>query len=185
MFIRTERLFLRPGWPEDLDDLIEAFGEATSQRTVAVAALPQTNEAIREYLQRPRDPRLPQFFMYLRDDDGARMVGGIGLGRNREDVEIGYWISSAFRGRGFALESLRAVVEQARTLGHKRLVARHCSDDAATARVLEAVGFVDCGSEGHRYSAGRRGEAVTRLFAIELERSFQPVARHPDQALTA
>lgn len=169
MFIRTERLFLRPGWPEDLDDLMEAFRDETFQRTIAVSALPQTSEAIGEYLQRPRDPRLPHFFMYLRDDDGARLVGGIGLGRYGDDVELGYWIATPFRGRGFALEALRAVIDQARVLGHRRLIAKHFSGNVATTRVLAAAGFVDTGSELPRYSAGRGEEALATVFAIDLD----------------
>src|SRR3546814_3973361 len=92
MFVRTERLFLRPGWPEDLDDLVEAFNDDLIQRTVAVTAMPRTRAAVREYLDRPRDPRLPHFFMYLRGVHGAKLVGGIGLGKFGDDVEVGYWI---------------------------------------------------------------------------------------------
>ena len=47
MFFRTERLFLRPGWPEDLDDLLEAFNDEAIQRTIEVSAFPRTREAVR------------------------------------------------------------------------------------------------------------------------------------------
>ena len=170
MFIRTERLFLRPGWPEDLDDLIEAFNDDAIQRTVAVSALPRTRDAVRAYLDRPRNPRLPHFFMYLRGAHGAKLVGGIGLGQSGDDVEIGYWIASAYRGQGYAIEALRAVVDQARALGHRRLIAKHFSDNDASARVLEAAGFHDTGRETQRYSEGRGEEAPARLYVVDLER---------------
>ncbi|MCJ2178535.1 GNAT family N-acetyltransferase [Novosphingobium album (ex Hu et al. 2023)] len=170
MFVRTERLFLRPGWPEDLDDLIEAFSDEQVQRTVAVRMLPRTREAVREYLARPRDPRLPHFFMYLRGAHGARLVGGIGLGKSGDDVEVGYWIASGYRGRGYALEALRAVVDQARALGYHRLIAKHFVDSNASVRVLEAAGFQDTGTEHLRYSAARGEEAPAHLFVIDLDR---------------
>lgn len=179
MFVRTERLFLRPGWPEDLDDLIEAFNDEAIQRTVAVSALPRTREAVREYLERPRDPRLPHFFMYLRGAQGAKLVGGIGLGKLGDDVEVGYWITSSYRGQGYALEALRAVVDQARTLGYPRLVAKHFVDSNASARVLEAAGFRDSGNEHLRYSEGRGEEAITSLFVVDLDRR---TCRHADTA---
>ncbi|MDD3800070.1 MAG: GNAT family N-acetyltransferase [Novosphingobium sp.] len=174
MFIRTERLFLRPGWPEDLDDLVEAFRDEEFQRTIAVEALPLKRDAVRAYLEQPRNPRLPHFFMYLRGAHGAKLVGGIGLGEDGDEIEVGYWITSAYRGKGYALEALSAVVEQARVLGYTKLVARHFVDNESSVRVLEAAGFHDTGCEKVRYSAGRGGDAVTRLYAADLERRRWP-----------
>lgn len=185
MFVRTERLFLRPGWPEDLDDLIEAFNDELIQRTVAVSALPRTRDSVRAYLERPRDPRLPHFFMYLRDARGAKLVGGIGLGKFGDDVEVGYWIASGYRGRGYALEALRAVVDQARALGHRRLIAKHFVDSNASARVLEAAGFSDTGAEQLRYSAARGEEAPVHVFVAELDRRNAQAAGSPGIALSA
>lgn len=185
MFIRTERLFLRPGWPEDIDDLIEALGDQAVRRTVEVSSLPRTREGLREYLGRPRDPLLPHFFMYLRDAPGAALVGGIGLGREGAEVEVGYWIAGRHRGKGYALEALRAVLEQARTLGHRRIVARHFADGSATMRVLEAAGFRDAGPEGSRYSEGRGSAAPARYHVVELERRGRPLAGNPGPALSA
>lgn len=185
MFIRTERLFLRPGWPEDLDDLVEALSDPAVQRQLAMAPLPQSREVLREYLNRPRDPRLPHFFIYLRGAQGAKMVGGIGFGPYRDEVEVGYWIAAAYRGRGYALEALRAVVEQARALGHRRIVAKHFVDNEAAIRVLEAAGFRDGGSERLRYSAGRGEEALARLYVADLQRRATPLMENADEALSA
>ena len=185
MFIRTERLFLRPGWPEDIDDLIEALGDQALRRTVEVSALPKSREGLRDYLGKPRDPRLPHFFMYLRDAHGARLVGGIGLGRHGDEIEVGYWIAESHRGRGYALEALRAVLDHARALGHRRLVARHFSDGGATMRVLEAAGFRAAGEDQPRYSGGRGGTAPARYHVVELDRRPQPRPQGPDAALSA
>lgn len=185
MFIRTERLFLRPEWPEDLDDLLEALRDEAVQRTVAVPPLPRTRAEVREYLTRPSDPRMPHFFMYLRGVHGARMVGGIGFAPYCDEVEVGYWIAAAYRGRGYALEALRAIIEQARALGHKRLVAKPFVDNEVSIRVLEAAGFRDAGSERLRYSEGRGGEALARLYTIELERGAAPRAENSGAAYSA
>lgn len=169
MFVRTERLFLRPAWPEDLDDLVRILGEEDIQRNVGVAPLPRETEAIRAYLDRPRDPRLPHFFMYLRAPGGPQLVGGIGLGRyDGEDVEVGYWLAAAHRGRGFAGEALRAVLNQARSLGYPRVIASHFADSMATHRVLEAAGFRDTGEVRSRYSAGRAMEYAARIYVADL-----------------
>lgn len=176
MFIRTERLFLRPGWPEDLDDLLGALSDEAIQRTVAVWPLPSTRQDAYAYLSRTFDPRLPQFLMYLRSAPGARLVGGIGLARRAGDVELGYWIAAEYLGRGYALEAVRAMVEHARALGHDRLIVKHLAEDDASINVLEAAGFHGAakggpGSEGRgapRTSIG--GAGAPRLFVAELAR---------------
>lgn len=174
MFIRTERLFLRPGWPEDLDDLVRAFDDSDIRRNVGVSQLPTTAAEISTYLERPRNPRLPHFFMYLRSADGPELVGGIGLGQHGDDVELGYWILPRHRGRGFAGEAVRAVLDQARTLGHKRLIAVHFADSGVSPHILEAAGFRDTGRVTERFGAGRGGNSPARIFALDLERRANP-----------
>lgn len=170
MFVRTERLFLRPAWPEDLGDLVEVLLEEDIQRNVGVAPLPRNIEDVRAWIDHSRDPRLPNFFMYLRAPGGARLVGGIGLARYEDEVEVGYWIAAQHRGRGFAGEALRAVVSHARILGHQRLVASHFADSEGTHRVLESAGFRDTGQVRSRYSAARAMEFAARIYVAELER---------------
>lgn len=177
MFVRTERLFLRPAWPEDFDDLVEALADDDVQRNVGVSNLPRTAEDLRIYLDRPRDPRLPHFFMYLRAPGGAQLVGSIGLGRHDEDdVEVGYWISAKHRGRGFAGEALRAVVRQARSLGYSRVVASHFADSRGTQDVLESAGFHDTGEVRSRYSASRAMEHTVRVYVADLDERARPRA---------
>jgi [ribosomal protein S5]-alanine N-acetyltransferase len=185
MFVRTERLFLRPAWPEDLDELVRTLSDEEIQRHVGVSALPDSVEAVRAYLDRPRDPRLPHFFMYLRAPGGPQLVGGIGLGRHEGEVEVGYWIVAAHRGRGFAGEALRAVVDQARTLGYRRIVASHFADSLATVRVLESAGFRDTGKVRSRYSTARGMEHAARVFVVDLERRAVPRCDSAGQALSA
>ncbi|MFC0205566.1 GNAT family N-acetyltransferase [Novosphingobium soli] len=174
MFVRTERLFLRPAWPEDLDDLVEALSDEDIQRNVGVAPLPRNVAQVRAYLDRPRDPRLPHFFMYLRAPGGPQLVGGIGLGRYDGEVEVGYWIAARHRGLGYAGEALRAVVGQARLLGYPRLIASHFADSPATHRVLEGAGFRDTGELRPRYSVTRAREYAARIYVADLERRASP-----------
>lgn len=178
MFVRTERLFLRPGWPEDSDDLVEALSGDGIQRTLGAAPLPHGAGQVRAYLKRARDPRLPQFFMYLRSPGGPRLVGGIGLALYDTQVEVEYWITPSQTGRGFAGEALRAVVSQARSLGHRRIMASHFSDCPGTHEVLESAGFRDTGKVCSRYSTGRAMEYAARIYIADLEKrpGAQPCA---------
>lgn len=183
MFIRTERLFLRPGWPEDMDELLEVLHDDAVTRNLAVVPLPADLDEARNYLAQPRETLLPHFFIYLRTSTGSRLVGGIGLGRNGRDVELGYWIAHAHRGRGYAGEAVRAVLNQARALGHRRIIASHFADNAASARVLESVGFVDTGAIHCRYSAGRQCEAPARIFVADLDTLAQDMVTQAEPGL--
>lgn len=185
MFVRTERLFLRPAWPEDLDELVAVLREEDIQRKLGGAPLPATVEEMRVFLDRPRNPRLPHFFIYLRAPGGPRLVGGIGLGLYESEVEVGYWIAEAYRGRGFAGEALRAVVSEARALGYPRLVASHFADSPAAPSVLASAGFRDTGEVRSRFRPMRAMQHEARIYVADLERRASPRMDMTDAGLTA
>ena len=168
MFIRTERLLLHPTWPEDLDELLALIGEESVARNLDVQGLPRSREALEAYIARPSDPLLPHFFIERRGDDGMELVGGIGLGRDGTAVELGSWIAPAWRGHGFAVEALLAVLDHARMLGHRRLIACHFVDNQATGRVLEKACFVATGVLRDRFSPARGGMAPALVYEADL-----------------
>jgi len=154
MFIRTERLFLRPGWPEDMQDLRDLANEGGVVCSTSAVELDA-------YLSRPRDVLLPHLFINLRGDNGSRLIGGVGLSRSGDEVELGYWLARKYRGHGYAAEALQAVLAEARMLGHRRIIAKHVADGEAPARVLEQSGF-------KLASAGRAADARVRLYVANL-----------------
>lgn len=173
MFVRTERLFLRPGWPEDLDELVEAL--AADVRHNAGAAWPPPHlDAMRRYLDAPREPRLPRLLMYLRAPGRPKLVGGIGLARNQGDIEISYWITGQHRGRGLVGEALRAVVGQARTLGYARVVTNDFAERVASLEALESAGFRDTGKLRIVRDTGRAIQRAARVYVADLAAAGTP-----------
>jgi len=59
MFARTERLLLRPGFPEDAPALATAIADHGILRNLATAPSPFMLRDAEAYLVRPRDPVLP------------------------------------------------------------------------------------------------------------------------------
>ena len=169
MFIRTSRLFLRPSWPEDWEELFALLSHASVAFNIAGESWPQTVEETKAFVGKPRENLLPHFFIYLRDDNGGRLIGGIGLARSGEEVELGYWIAPSDWGHGYATEALEAVLDHARMLGHPRVVASHFAENAATARVLEKAGFAAMGKMSTRFSSSRNTHVPTVVYAIELK----------------
>ena len=172
MFIRSERLFLRPGWPEDWEELLALLGDESVVRNLATTPWPYSADDARAFVSRPRERLLPHFFITLPGSHGAKLIGSVGLGRAGDDVELGYWIARAHWGCGYASEAARAVLRLATTLGHARITAHHFTDNPSSARVLEKVGFRPTGQMLARYSLGRGGEAPATSYAIALDGAF-------------
>jgi len=169
MFIRSERLFLRPGWPEDWKELFSLINDQQVVRNLASAPWPYTAEDAQEFAQRPQENGLPHFLVTLPGTNGAKLVGSAGLGEHEGKAELGYWIAREHWGKGYATEAACAVLRLAAALGHRQVFASHFIDNPASGRVLEKVGFRPIGDALQRYSLGRSGEALSQRYVIDLQ----------------
>lgn len=171
MFHRSERLFLRPAFPEDSAAILAGIGEEAIVRNLARAPWPYGLDDARAYAALPQDPRLPHFLVTL---PGLGVIGSAGLGDHQGEPELGYWIARAHWGQGYATEAGQAVMRIARTLGHRRITAGHFVDNPASGKVLRKLGFVPTGRPGQRFSAAR-GERVDSVeYALDLEAEMDP-----------
>jgi RimJ/RimL family protein N-acetyltransferase len=111
---------------------------------------------------------LPNFFVTLPGAEGTRLVGSVGLSRDGDKVELGYWIGRPYWGQGYATEAARALLSLAKVLGHRRLVAGHFVDNPASGRVLRKLGFCPTGVVRKRFSLGRGHEAPAQQLSLVL-----------------
>jgi len=170
MFAVTPRLLLRPGWPEDAGALFTAISDQAIVRNLAKAPWPYQLDDARQFLSLPTDPASPRWLIFSRTDGAPQLAGCIGLDAHQNgDVELGYWISRPHWGRGYATEAGRAALENARTLGHRRLVASHFVDNPASGAVLRKLGFEPTGQTIGRFSRGRNREAQAVGFSCLLD----------------
>lgn len=177
MFLRTERLFLRPAWLEDAPELTRAIGQEPVVRMLARAPWPYTEEHARAFIGAPRDPRSPSLLITLPGENG-RIVGGCGLRENvelgRRHAEVGYWIEPGSWGRGYATETLGGVLLLARLTGHRRIVGRHALDNPASGRVLTKAGFRPTGRARPIHSLGRKADVEAPEYALDLAETCGP-----------
>jgi len=167
MFIRTERLFLRPGWIEDARELAHAIGHQQVVRMLARAPWPYGEAEARAFLAMPQDFHLPNLLVTEPHERG-RIIGGCGLNRTElGGIEVGYWITPARWGHGFAREALAGLLCGARMLGHRRILARHALDNPASGAVLRVTGFRPTGRTGRYHSLGRGEEIGSVEYALE------------------
>lgn len=169
MFARTERLLLRPSWPEDAGELHAAIADKGIVRNLARAPWPYTADEAVRFATMNHDETYPAFLLMLRTDGAPRVIGSCGIGEHNDEAELGYWIARPYWGLGFASEAGRAVLGIAKAIGHRRLVAGHFIDNPASGSVLRKLGFRPTGKSEQRHSKGR-GQAMTcALYERSLE----------------
>ncbi|HEY0130795.1 MAG TPA: GNAT family N-acetyltransferase [Allosphingosinicella sp.] len=180
MFVRTERLLLRPGWSQDAPALFQAIADERIVRNLATAPWPYRLGDAESFLATERRPTEASLLIFLRSGGEAGLIGGIGFGRRPTGrIEFGYWIARRHWGRGYATEAGRAVLAMARhSLRLKGLDAGHFLDNPASGRVLEKLGFRPTGKIVPHYSAGRGEAAPCRRLELEFgeEAEIAPAA---------
>lgn len=175
MFIRSERLFLRPVWSEDWADIWPLIADEAVVRNLARVPWPYGADDARCFATRPQDPRFPHFLVTRPDaETGVETLGCIALlaGEHADGcmgAELGFWIAPAYWGQGYASEAARALLGLAPVLGHRRLIAAHFRDNQASGRVLRKLGFWPTGEVVQRTSPARGAPAPAALLAIDLE----------------
>ena len=173
MFHRSDRLLLRPVWPEDWRGILRGIADRQIVRNLASAPWPYGETDARRFAALAADPRHPRFII-ARACDGET-IGCIGIdppppedGINNGTVEIGYWVARPHWGQGYASEAGRAVIAIARMLGHTHMLGSHFLDNPASGRVLEKLGFSSTGRIVERHSCGRGRSAPCAEYSRDL-----------------
>jgi RimJ/RimL family protein N-acetyltransferase len=180
MFARTKRLTLRPSWLEEAETLAETIAHEAVAMKLARLPWPYTVADAEAFLAIPRGPADARFFILAHEGAYPQMIGGIGLHTLGRDIaELGYWLTPAAWGRGYATEAGRAVIEMARhALPLRRIEASHHLDNPASRGVLEKLGFREVRREP-LYSLARGGDVECAVLALDLaaeEPSRMPIA---------
>lgn len=156
--LETARLILRPTDESDLDDFLRVAGQFAVARNTGTIGHPFTREDAVARLQKHRKALEERtgicFSIRLREGGaGIGTTGFFGFDAEHNHAEVGYMLDPLHWGRGYATEALRALVRHAFEDWHiRRLTAGYFSDNPASGRVLEKVGF--------RYEGLRRKHLV-------------------------
>lgn len=186
MFYRSERLFLRPAFPEDAPAVYEGICDAGVVQMLASVPWPYRLADAEAFCALPEDPQAPRFAITLPQANGAPIIGVVGFHSEEEGLGFGYWIARDHWGRGYATEAGRGALEIARALGHRRAVAGHYLDNPASARVLRKLGFRDTGEVRPTFCRARGGELVlSRRYALDLAEADAEASAQGDRMRAA
>lgn len=161
--IRTKRLLLRPYLLSDAGDLQRLAGDFDVAKGTLLMPHPYDDGMAEEFItaQEKTIAEDGAFNLGIFSRETEELIGGIALGVNKEHstAELGFWIGKPYWGNGYCTEAVAAMVEFGFTaLGLRRIFAEHFTDNPASGRVLEKLGFV---------YEGRRRKHVQRFGKIQ------------------
>jgi RimJ/RimL family protein N-acetyltransferase len=159
--IRTPRLRLRSLQASDAEAIARFAGDWDVARMTARIPHPYTvDDALAFIAERGDELR---YAVVLE----ATLVGCIGARATESgQFEIGYWIGKPYWGRGIATEAASALIRELQSKWPERaIVAGHASDNPASQRVLEKLGFRRTG-QGRRWSVAREQELTCILYEL-------------------
>ncbi len=171
VFYRSERLLLRPIWPEDWQAIHVGFSDEQTVRSLARVPWPYAEERAHQFANLPINPHVPRFMITIAATSEG--IGSIGFETCDDGaaLELGYWIARPHWGQGYASEAGFAAIELAQVIGAKRLVAAHFLDNPASGRVLRKLGFERLPTITQRLSVARGESVPSAEYTLELKRS--------------
>lgn len=181
MFMRTDRLFLRPIFPEDWREVYRGIADEGIVRNLARAPWPYREDDARQFCAMAASEARKRFVITLPGEKGAPVIGMIGFEElDGAGEELGYWIARDRQGCGYATEAVHGVADIAAAIGLDSLEAGHFLDNPASGRVLQKAGFVPTGEIRAMTSLGRGGEKtlcrrLVKRFGNPQE-SYHPAA---------
>lgn len=144
--LTTERLLLRPAVADDADFLLELLNSPAFLANIGDRNVRTPEQATRYLETAPVFDYGPDGFGFniveLRATGDRAGICGLVKRETLDDVDLGYAILERFGRRGLATEAARAALEHAQgVLGLVRVVAIVSPENAASRRVLEAIGM--------------------------------------------
>jgi ribosomal-protein-alanine N-acetyltransferase len=152
--LETERLLIRPMRPEDAEDLWEMLADASTWQFIGAQAVRSLEDARGLVERKAAYQEEHGFAMWtVIERASGRAIGDCGLQllEGGPEVELGYHMTPALRGRGFTTEAARACLDAGTgQLGLDRIVAVAWPENPASIRVMQKAGMTFVGP-GHHY----------------------------------
>jgi RimJ/RimL family protein N-acetyltransferase len=165
--LRTGRLLLRRPRAEDAASIVLLAHDRTIAENTAAIPYPYTLADAEKFVAAVADSKIDSFLAFTEIDGVCTLVGCGGFGAQDGLPDLGYWIGAPFRGRGFATELARALIDYAFEIKGAERVAVACRvTNTASRRVIEKCGFQWAGC-GLASSLGFKGAFPVDRFRLE------------------
>ncbi|PZQ11869.1 MAG: hypothetical protein DI565_16940 [Ancylobacter novellus] len=169
--VDTARLSLRQPTLGDADEIASLAADVSLGLMTAAIPKPFTFEDARAFVLGAARRRRPAAMTFaIRRREIGDLIGGVGWSEAAPgEIELGYWLGAAHRGRGLATEAARAVLDVAFEMtGAVAATARCRVTNPASRGVLERCGFQWEGG-GFVRAAGTPGSVAVDVFRLDRD----------------
>ena len=97
------------------------------------------------------------FAVCLRDT----VIGYAALNKRENGFELGYCFHSSYHGKGYAKESISAILDAAKEMGVARITAGTALNNTPSVRLLASLGFIQTGTEDVSFYKDDEGNDIT------------------------
>jgi RimJ/RimL family protein N-acetyltransferase len=140
--LETARLRLRPYNESDIAELLPLIGTREIAATTGRIPYPYTEKDARQFIADCQSGTEVRLAISVRID--GCMIGGIGLRlfEQHQHAELGYWLGTAYWGKGYATEAGREMLRYGfESLRLHRIFATHFIHNPASGRILVKLGM--------------------------------------------
>ena len=150
--LHTERLSLRAPQVRDAAQITERIGVRDVAWNLGRAPYPYALSDAEDFIERAvQNWADDKACVFMLEHAKEGVIGCCGLDRHTDEIwEIGYWVGQPWWGQGFISEAASEVMRWAeQDHGIKQFVSGHFTDNPASGRVLEKLGFEPVGTAKH------------------------------------
>lgn len=141
MYIKTERLEIKPITDKDRDNVIAILTDDIVKQTYMVPDF-ETKEAAEKLFVRLRDLSHSKDFYQVGIFLNDALIGIANeVGREDDAIELGYAILPEFHNQGYGTEMLKALIHQMHTEGFSKVVTGAFEENLSSIRVMEKCGM--------------------------------------------
>ncbi len=160
--LETDRILVRETVEEDMDGLYGCYDEEALRYVEGLPSREIQQESMRSYRE-----KVYGFYGFghwsLIDRESGRFAGLMGYEpyqRGEEAVSFGYILHPDFRGKGYASEAGRAILDYGRdVLGFTSVQAAVSRENEASVRLLEKLGF-------RHLQTQKKGDKIEEIFFV-------------------
>ena len=158
--IETERLSIRRVRADDWRAIRDIWADANASPFAKYDRPNDTSDAAAERVARWGDCAAGDDHIFLAVCLGERVIGFAALNRRDEGYELGYCFHSAFHRRGYAKESISAILCEMKKKGTRLVTAGTALENTPSVALLRSLGFRMTGTEDVSFYKDSQGRDI-------------------------
>ena len=161
MFLKTERLNIRHIEPDDWKSIKEIWIDFNTS-SLSQYDMPHNtdDDDVHERIAKWADASKGTEHIFFAVCLDETVIGFFSFNIREDSHELGYCFHSKYQGKGYAKESLAALIEYLTTIGIKKLTAGTAINNIPSVSLLKSLGFELTGTEKVSFYKDEHGNDI-------------------------